>query len=125
MSWDEFRNGCHDSGGISDEIRQAVEAQMRTPKGKAEVDAFSKELLEQDKNARAYMDHVLTTSTTEGITRQDVEEAMAYLRMHNPKPEIPIEGTLNGHLIVALARKLRFIEGAMDTALVICKERRE
>jgi hypothetical protein len=66
-----------------------------TPKGKAEVMKFAKELLEQEKRQ---------SLTTEGITREDVDKALALLGMHNPKPEIPIEGTLNGHLIVALSR---------------------
>ncbi len=43
--------------------------------------------------------------TTEGILRVDVEDAMIVLGIHNPKPEIPLELTLSGHEIVALARR--------------------
>lgn len=51
--------------------------------------------------------------TTEGITRADVDEAMEYLGMFNPKPEIPVEQTMTGHEIVAIARKFRAIEGRL------------
>lgn len=49
--------------------------------------------------------------TTEGITPEDVQEAMAYLGMHNPKPEIPLHLTVTGHEIVAIARMFRRITG--------------
>ena len=48
--------------------------------------------------------------TTEGINRADVEDAMAYLGIANPKPEIPIDTTVSGHDIVAVARRFRQME---------------
>lgn len=42
--------------------------------------------------------------TTEGISRADVDAAMEYLHIHNPKPEIPLEITVSGHEIVGIAR---------------------
>jgi hypothetical protein len=46
------------------------------------------------------------------LTREDVEEAMAYLGMIDPKASqnIPLHETIVGHLIVATARKLRHLE---------------
>jgi hypothetical protein len=46
------------------------------------------------------------------LTREDVEEAMAYLGMIDPKASqnIPLHETIVGHLIVATARKLRRLE---------------
>lgn len=54
-----------------------------------------------------------TPITTEGITREDVDAAMAYLGMHNPKPDIPIHETISGHEIVAIARKLTYLENKL------------
>jgi hypothetical protein len=51
--------------------------------------------------------------STEGITRQDVDEALEYLQMHNPKPEIPIEQTVTGHELVAVARRFAALKQAM------------
>lgn len=36
--------------------------------------------------------------------------ALAYLQVVNPKPEVPIETTIVGHVIVAVVRKLRDLE---------------
>lgn len=49
-------------------------------------------------------------TTTEGITRANVDAAMTYLGMHNPKPEIPLEVTVSGHEIVAIARVLEDLQ---------------
>lgn len=48
--------------------------------------------------------------TTEGITRESVEYAMQFLGVHNPKPEIPLETTLTGHQLVAMARRFNWLE---------------
>ena len=52
--------------------------------------------------------------TTEGILRADVEHAMIVLGIHNPKPEIPLELTLSGHEIVAIARRFLELNARLD-----------
>lgn len=47
----------------------------------------------------------MASDSTEHITRRDVDEAMAYLGIFNPKPGIPLETTVSGHEIVAIARR--------------------
>jgi ubiquinone biosynthesis protein UbiJ len=51
---------------------------------------------------------------TEGITKDDVAGAMEFLNMHNPKPEIPLEITVSGHEIVAVARRVAELEARLD-----------
>lgn len=55
-----------------------------------------------------------TAQTTKGITRQDVDEAMEYLGIFNPKPGIPLETTVSGHEIVATARMFQAIESRLE-----------
>lgn len=45
------------------------------------------------------------------ITREMVDDALDYLQMTNPKPEVPIHETIVGHLIVAVAQKVYQFEG--------------
>lgn len=44
------------------------------------------------------------------ITEAEVRAALDYLQMTNPKPHVPVHETIVGHLIVAVARKLRELE---------------
>jgi ubiquinone biosynthesis protein UbiJ len=39
---------------------------------------------------------------------------MEFLNMHNPKPEIPLEITVSGHEIVAVARRVAELEARLD-----------
>jgi hypothetical protein len=54
--------------------------------------------------------------TTKGITKAQVAAAMEYLGVHNPKPEIPLEATVTGHEIVAIARRIRALEDRLVKA---------
>lgn len=53
--------------------------------------------------------------TTEGITREDVNQAMEHLGIWNPKPEIPLEVTVSGHEIVGISRRIRQLELAFES----------
>jgi hypothetical protein len=93
--------------GLSPDIaatKAYAEAYLRTPEGKAEVVALAAEMMEDDRRSRKM------NETTEGISRADVDAAMGYLGIHNPKPHIPLEETVSGHEIVALARRVKSIE---------------
>lgn len=48
--------------------------------------------------------------TTEGIEAKDVQEAMELLGIFNPKPQIPLETTVTGHEIVAIAWRIKRLE---------------
>lgn len=61
----------------------------------------------RDVTGSHYHTHSLSLSSTEGITLEDVQEAMLYMGIHNPKPEIPLHLTVTGHEIVAIARMFR------------------
>ena len=56
-------------------------------------------------------------TTTEGITREEVEMAMTHLGVFNPKPEIPLEVTLTGHELVAVSRCIRDLERTLSDVL--------
>lgn len=70
---------------------------------------------------KAIMEGALTMSgTTQGITKQQVDAAMEFLGMHNPKPDIPLIETVSGHQIVATARAIRDLQvrlAAMEKAV--------
>lgn len=71
---------------------------------------------------KAIMEGALTMSgTTQGITREQVNAAMEFLGMHNPKPDIPLQETVSGHEIVATARAIRELQmrvAALETGML-------
>ena len=92
-------------------IKIMTERYVRSPEGKAEILAFAAELTEQERLRDALLGGALDMGgTTQGITRAQVGAAMEFLGIFNPKPEIPLEITVSGHEIVAVARRFRELE---------------
>lgn len=80
-----------------------------TPEGRREILEFARQLWLDEQGGTVEQDQ----QTTEGITRADVDEAMNYLGIFNPKPQIPVEETITGHEIVGFYRALRRLEGQL------------
>jgi hypothetical protein len=78
----------------------------------------------QDEQTLSAFSEEPASYTTEGVTREQVDRAMDYLGIHNPKKDIPIETTIAGHTIVAVADNIRRLRRYVQTQVQLLKEER-